>query len=123
MKSKKDELKKDFEELIQMATNLKIQINKIKLYKEFDRFDVTEIAKESGRIRILRQTAKELDDFVAFPERVRDVGRPVKYPDSQQEKELLTGYVKEGLSIRKIAQKTGISKDVISGKINRYGIK
>ncbi|MFC2155122.1 hypothetical protein ACFLRB_01345 [Acidobacteriota bacterium] len=119
MKSE-DQLEKHLEALISCAADLKRRMNAI---KTFDRFDVTEVAKKTGRISVLRKTAKEFIDFVEFPEQQREPGRPVKYPDSEQEKKILAGYIKEGLSIRKIAVKTGISKDVISAKLKRYGIK
>ena len=120
MNPEKDQLKKDLETLISSAANLKTHMNTIKV---FDRFDVTDAAKKTGRISLLRKTAKEFIDFVEFPERQREPGRPVIYPDSDLEKEILAGYVKEGLSIRKIARITGISKDIINTKLKRYGIK
>jgi hypothetical protein len=120
MKSEKEKLEKDLEALISCAADLKRHMNGIKV---FGRYDVTEAAKKTGRISLLRKTAKEFIDFVEFPERQREPGRKIKYPDSEQEKKMLSGYVKEGLSARKIAQKTGISKDIIGAKLKRYGLK
>jgi predicted DNA-binding protein YlxM (UPF0122 family) len=123
MESKADQLTKDFVEFRDLVTQLRNQMDKIKSYLEYDRFDITEVAKKTGHIRYLRQAAKEFIDFVEFPEKIRDPGRPVKFPDSPEEKELLNRYVKEGLSIRKIAEKTGLSKDVVEVKLKRYRIK
>ena len=120
MTSEKDQLNEDLEALIDCAADLKRHMNVV---KAFDRYDVTEAAKKTRRISVLRKTAKEFIDFVEFLERHREPGRPVKYPDSEQEKKILSGYIKEGLSFRKIAEKTGMSKDVVSAKLKRYGIK
>jgi len=123
MENKSNQLTQDFEKLRDLVIRLKNQMDKIKSYREYDRFEITQVAKSTGSLRVLRQVAKELIDFVEFPERIREIGRPVKFPDSPEEKELLTGYVKKGMSNRKIAQKIGMSKDIVSLKVKRYEIK
>ena len=123
MENKSNQLTQGFEEFRDLFTRLKNQMDKIKSYKEYDRFDITQVAKNTGSQRVLRQVAKEIIDFVEFPERIREIGRPVKFPDSPEEKELLNGYVKDGMSNRKIAQKTAMSKDMVSIKLKRYNIK
>jgi len=51
------------------------------------------------------------------------MGRPVKYPDSEEEKERFKEYKKKGFSLRQIEEAEGLKKDVIAEKLKRYKLK
>jgi hypothetical protein len=108
-------------EFMQLLTKLNQLINEIE--STWNRYEVSEIAKKELDLESVRNAMKNLNDFVVFPEKVRDPGRPVKFPDSKEEKGLFKKFRGEGLSLRSISDNTGMSKDMVDRKLKRYGIK
>jgi len=51
------------------------------------------------------------------------MGRPVKYTDSEEEKERFKEYKKKGFSLRQIEAAEGLKKGVISEKLKRYKLR
>jgi len=87
------------------------------------RAEVSEVAHKELNIPKVNKYVKNLIDFTIFPEPTNPVGRPVKYPDSEEEKNRFIEYREKGLSYREISEKAKLKKDVIAEKLKRYGIE
>ena len=104
-----------------LLEKMNLLINDIK--SDHNRNEVSETARRGLDLKFVNSVVKSLNDFVMFPEKPRDPGRPVKFPDSKKEKEQFIKYRDENLSLRSIAEETGMSKDMVDRKLKRYGIK
>ena len=90
---------------------------------QFDQWDVSEAAQKGLNIPKIHKMIKEIERFSVFPVKPKPAHRPVKYPDSVEEKKRFEQYKKQGLSLREIGERESLKKDVIAAKLKRYGIK
>jgi phage pi2 protein 07 len=74
-------------------------------------------------IKKLKKIEERINRFLKFPLMEPGLGRPVEYPDSEQEKKKYNLYRIEGLSIRQIAKKEKTSPDTVLRKLKKYNIK
>lgn len=116
-----EKLKNSLFEFRNSLTKMNNIINEIK--SNWSRNEVSQVARGCLNLKHIKAMVNNLNDFVVFPKEVRDPGRPIKFPDSKKEKELLKKFRNENLSLRSIAEETGMSKDMVDRKLKRYGIK
>jgi len=69
-------------------------------------------------LRVLRRIARDLVRFLADPPAKVDGRR--KHPDSERERKRFLSYREKGLTIRDIAEKTGMSPYTANQKLKRY---
>ena len=74
-------------------------------------------------LKKLRKIELRINRFLRFPLREPKPGRPVEYPNSEEEKQRYKLYRQDGLSIRKIAKIEKMSPDTIFRKLKYYQIK
>jgi len=85
--------------------------------------EVSEAAHRELNLSLVNKYVKNISSFVSFPLPLKQMGRPVKYPDSEEEKERFKEYKKKGFSLRQIEEAEGLKKDVIAEKLKRYKLK
>ena len=82
--------------------------------------EVSEAAHRELNLSLVNKYVKNISSFVSFPLPLKSMGRPVKYPDSEEEKVRFKEYKKKGFSLRQIEEAEGLKKDVIAEKLKRY---
>jgi hypothetical protein len=74
-------------------------------------------------IKQLKKVGIRIQRFLRFPLWDPKPGRPVEYPESDQEKARYQRYRQAGLSIRQIARKEKLSADTVFRKLKKYEIE
>ena len=96
--------------------------------------DSLEIEKNRGRdslflvkrfidIKKLKKVESIIQRFLRFPLRDPRPGRPVEYPESEQEKKIYERYRQDGFSIRQISKIEKMSVDTVFRKLKKYQIQ
>lgn len=86
-------------------------------------FEVSETAQKSLKIPMVNKYVRNIITFTSFPERPKPAHRPVKFEDSEEEKQRFMEYMQKGLSLREIGEIEQLKKDIVSRKLKRYGLK
>lgn len=74
-------------------------------------------------LKNLKKILSRINRFFRTPLRESRPGRPIEYPNSEEEKKRYEQLRHEGLSIRKIAKMEKMSTDTVFRKLKRYGLK
>lgn len=74
-------------------------------------------------IRKLKKVEYRIQRFLKSPLWDPKPGRPVEYPESDQEKTKYERYRQNGLSIRQIAKNEKVSADTVFRKLKKYRIE
>lgn len=74
-------------------------------------------------LKKLKKLGHRVNRFLKFPLIESKPGRPLEYPDSEDEKRRYRLYRSEGMSIRQIAKKEKMSPRTIFRKLKKYNLK
>jgi hypothetical protein len=74
-------------------------------------------------LKKLKKAGNRLNRFLKFPLMEPKPGRPLEYPDSEDEKKRYRRYRIEGLSIRQIAKKEKMSPKTVFRKLKKYQLE
>jgi hypothetical protein len=74
-------------------------------------------------LKKLKKAGNRINRFLKFPLMEPKPGRPLEYPDSEDEKKKYQSYRLDGLSIRQIAKKEKMSPRTIFRKLKKYQLE
>jgi hypothetical protein len=114
-------LENDLTDFFETLENLNGIIQSIKAGNEWQ--EVSEAAHRGLKLPLVNKYVKNIVTFASFPERSKPAHRPVKFEDSEEEKQRFIEYMQKGLSLREIGEIEQLKKDIVSRKIKRYGLK
>jgi hypothetical protein len=110
-------LTEDLTEFYDSLEKLDSLVQSIKAQNDWP--EVSKAAHRDLNLFKINKYVKNISSFVSFPLPLKSMGRPVKYPDSEEEKERFKAYKKKGFSLRQIEEAEGLKKDVIAEKLKR----
>lgn len=103
-------------------TEINLLIDSLEIEKNRNR-DSLFLVKRFIDIKKLKKVESRIQQFLRFPLRDPRPGRPVEYPESEQEKKRYKRYRQDGFSIRQIAKIEKMSADTIFRKLKKYQIQ
>lgn len=114
-----------YDKLKKIESNL-IQINLLIESIENEKMGEKETASFIKRFfeqKRLERIETRINRFLRFPLLEPKTGRPIEFPDSEQEKRRYRSFRLEGLSVRQIAKKERTSPATVCRKLKAYKIK
>ena len=88
-----------------------------------DNTDTVHFVRKFIDLKKLKKMGTRINRFLRFPLMESKPGRPLEYPDSEDEKKRYQLYRSEGLSIRQIAKKEKMSPRTIFRKLKKYQLE
>ncbi len=114
-------LENEMTDFFEKLENLNGLIQGIKASNEWQ--EVSEVAHGQLNLPQVNKWVKNIVGFTSFPVQPKPAHRPIKFEDSEEEKQRFIEYREKGLPIRVICEKENLKKDMVFRKLKRYGIK